>query len=235
VNEFLTTAREILLDRADYVAIGIVTAMLLIPRARFVRLCALLFAGLQLFRALSLHHDQTIIIWSSILLGLALLILAWDLLGGRRARLSREEQLMVSTLLNRVPRGRAKHFIEQGFWLTGRRGDVLIREGEPVRHLYFLSEGEAGVIIADKPVGTFRGGEVIGDLTMLTSETAAATVALTGPARFWCAPAERIEPYLAVHSQLTRQIEKSIAKARAQPAEEPARLDLPASSEVAPI
>lgn len=225
MNDSVGSVHQFLLAHGDHVVLGLVTAMLLIPRSRFVRLCVLLYAGLQLYLAITGRRDETALIWAAVLLGLAALILLVDLLGGRRARLSREEQAMVSTLLHRVPRGRAKHFIEQGFWLTGRRGDVLIREGEPVRHLYFLSEGEAGVIVADRPVGMVHAGEVIGDLTMLTSETAAATVALAGPARFWCAPAERIEPYLNVHAELRRQIEKSIAKARATPPEQPGPIE----------
>jgi CRP/FNR family cyclic AMP-dependent transcriptional regulator len=223
VNE----AHQFLLAHGELVALGLISARLLIPRSRFVRLCVLLYAGLQLYLAITTRRDETVLIWSAVLLGLATLFLAVDLLGGRRARLSREEQAMVGTLLHRVPRGRAKHFIEQGFWLTGRRGDVLVREGEPVRHLYFLSEGEAGVIMADRQVGSFVAGEVIGDLTMLTAESAAATVALSGPARFWCAPAERIEPYLNVHAELRRQIEKSIAKARTVPAEAAPPIDPP--------
>ena len=124
---------------------------------------------------------------------------------------------MVAAMLNRVPKGRAKHFIEQGFWLNGRRGDILMREGEPIRHLYFLSEGEAGVIMSDKQVGLIRAGELIDDLTSLTNETASATVVLSGASRFWCAPAERIEPSLDVHTDLRRAIEKNIAKRRAMP------------------
>ena len=224
---------QTLIDNATYIGFGLVSAMLLFPRARFVRFFIALFAGLQLMRTLMTGRDETTIIWMSVVLGLAVLLLAWDLIGGRRARLSREEQAMVAAMLNRVPKGRAKHFIEQGFWLNGKRGDILVREGEPVRHLYFLSEGEAGVIMADKQVGSIRAGELIDDLTSLTNETASATVVLSGPSRFWCAPAERIEPYLDVHTDLRRAIEKNIAKRRAAPAEddaEPAGAMAPAAS-----
>ena len=113
---------QTLIENANYIGFGLVSAMLLMPRARFVRFFIALFAGLQLARTLATRHDDTTIIWMSILLGLAVLLLAWDILGGRRARLSREEQAMVAAMLNRVPKGRAKHFIEQGFWLNGKRG-----------------------------------------------------------------------------------------------------------------
>ena len=200
-----------LIENAPYVAFGLVSAMLLIPRARFIRFFVALFAGLQLTVALMTSHDQTSIIWMAVLLGLALLIMIGDLVASRRVRLSREEQSMVATLLHRVGRTRARHFIDQGFWLNGRTGDVLIREGEAVRHLYFLSEGEARVVVAGKQVGHCRAGEPVGQLALFTNETAGATVVLAGPARFWCAPIERLEPYLDAHAALRRAIERNVS------------------------
>ena len=40
------------------------------------------------------------------------------------------------------------YLIDQGLWLTGTKGDVLTREGEPVDHLYYLADGEARVMSA---------------------------------------------------------------------------------------
>jgi CRP-like cAMP-binding protein len=211
---------EMLTDHADYIAFGLVSAILLMPRARFVRFFVALYAGILLARALMTDRDQTVIIWMSVLLGIALLLLIVDIFWGSRARLSREEQAMASTLLHRVNRGRARHFIDQGFWLNGRAGDVLIKEGEPVRHLYFLSDGEARVSMAGKQVGFCRSGQLVGEFTLFTHETASATVILAGPARFWCAPVERLEPYLRVHESLRRAIQNNVASGTASAAAE---------------
>ena len=42
-----------------------------------------------------------------------------------------------------------------------------------------------------RQVGTCRAGDLIGEVTVLSGEQASATVILTGPARFWCAPGQR--------------------------------------------
>ena len=38
-------------------------------------------------------------------------------------------------------RAQARRLIDQGMWIDGRSGDVLIREGEPAAQLYYLASG----------------------------------------------------------------------------------------------
>ena len=75
----------------------------------------------------------------------------------------------------------------------------MTREGEPVDHLYYLAEGEARVLSMGQQVGLCRPGDLIGELTVLSGETASATVILNTPARFWCAPADDLRPYVEAH------------------------------------
>src|SRR6185436_9693956 len=104
-----------------------------------------------------------------------------------------------------------RHLIDQGLWLSGKAGDVLTREGEPVDHLYYLAEGEARVISMGSQVGLCRPGDLIGELTVLSGETASATVTLNTPARFWCAPADDLRPYVEAHEDIRRAIEHGFA------------------------
>ena len=126
-------------------------------------------------------------------------------------RFTAEEKAMVDTLFNELPRSRARHLLDQGVWLTGKAGDVLTREGEPVDHLYYLAEGEARVISTGSQVGLCRPGDLIGELTVLSGETASATVILNTPARFWCAPADDLRPYVEAHEDIRRAIEHGFA------------------------
>jgi CRP-like cAMP-binding protein len=114
-------------------------------------------------------------------------------------------------LFAELPRNRARHLIDQGLWLSGKAGDVLTREGEAVDHLYYLAEGEARVVMTGSQVGTCRPGDLIGELTVLSGETASATVILNTPARFWCAPAEDLRPYVEAHEDIRRAIEHGFA------------------------
>lgn len=122
-----------------------------------------------------------------------------------------DERAMLDRLFTELPKSRARHLIDQGLWLAGKAGDVLTREGEPVDHLYYLAEGEARVIALGSEVGLCRAGDLIGELTVLSGETASATVILNTPARFWCAPADDLRPYVDAHEDVRRAIEHGFA------------------------
>lgn len=149
--------------------------------------------------------------WSGALAGLCLVLVGRHLWTGRNVRFNPDERAMVDTLFGELPGSRARHLIDQGVWLNGKEGDVLTREGEPVDHLYYLAEGEARVLSTGIEVGLCRRGDLIGELTVLSGETATATVILTTPARFWCAPADDLRPYVEAHDDIRRAIEHGFA------------------------
>ena len=62
-------------------------------------------------------------------------------------------------------------------------------------------------------VGVCRAGDLIGELTVLSGETASATVILNGPARVWCAPAANLRPYVEANEDIRREIEHGFATA----------------------
>jgi hypothetical protein len=210
-----------LVAHADYVRFGLLTALLLFSRGRFVRLVVALLAGLELAYGLATGADQTTIIWTSVLLGLSVVIILIGIIAYGGARLSNEEQAMSSRLLKGMGRGRARHFMDQGYWLNGNPGEVLLREGEPVMQFCYLAAGEARVLMAGRPIGFCRSGDVIGGMTFFSEQEAAATVVLATRARFWCAPAERLKPYLDAHPEMRRMLERSIGEPAPEPVEEP--------------
>jgi hypothetical protein len=156
-------------------------------------------------------RDRVSLVWSILLLAACLALLGRRLWENRSVRFSAEEQAMLDRLFTELPRSRARHLIDQGLWLSGKAGDVLTREGETVDHLYYLAEGEARVISMGSQVGLCRPGDLIGELTVLSGETASATVILNTPARFWCAPADDLRPYVETHDDVRRAIEHGFA------------------------
>jgi hypothetical protein len=145
--------------------------------------------------------------WGVLLLG-SLALLGKRLLENSKVRFTPEEEQMLKGVFSNVARSRARHLLDQGFWLSGREGDTLTREDEPVTHLYYLSSGEARVMSHGSQVGRCRPGDLIGEVTVLSGDQASATVVLTGPARFWCAPANVLRPYLQTHDDVRRAIEQ---------------------------
>ena len=148
-----------------------------------------------------------------LLLAVNLMLLARRLHRDRSARFTPDEEAMVAALLPGLEPARARHLLDQGFWLSGERGDVLTREDEPVGHLYYLAAGEARVLSQGRQVGTCRAGDLIGEVTVLSGEQASATVTLDGPARFWCAPADVLRAYLQAHDEVRHALEHGFAMA----------------------
>lgn len=146
-----------------------------------------------------------------LLLATTLMLLARRLLSNKRVRFTAEEEPMIAHLLAGLSPSRARHLLDQGFWLSGHAGDVLTREEEPVGHLFYLASGEARVTSHGMQVGMCRAGDLIGEITVLSGERATATVTLTGPARFWCAPANVLRPYLEAHEAVRHALEHGFA------------------------
>jgi CRP-like cAMP-binding protein len=183
--------------------LGVITSRIDRLRA-FVAAASLIgFAHAAIFRG-----DYVASFWWALLLAASLLLLVKRLLDRARVRFSPEEEMMLKGVLAGLPRSRARHLLDQGFWLSGREGDTLTREDEPVSHLFYLASGEARVMSHGRQVGACRAGDLIGEVTVLSGEQASATVVLDSPARFWCAPANVLRPYLEAHDDVRRVLEQ---------------------------
>lgn len=153
------------------------------------------------------------IIWMALLLGAWLLMLWADHHQGTRMRFSDAEEAMRRTYLAGLPRGAARQFIDQGLWLRGQVGDQLTCEGAPVANLYYLVSGEACVISQGRQVGICRAGDLIGEATILSGDAATASVTVSAPAEFWCAPTPALRRFLDDHEGLRSAIERSFSNA----------------------
>lgn len=192
---------------------ALLVAAILAARIFWTRLLVACAAGMALLHALVWTGDRVTAGWMAVLLAACLFLVARTLYERRSVPFTQDEKGMLDTMVAGLSRSRARHLIDQGLWLTGKEGDVLTREGDPVDHLYYLAEGEAIVTSMGQRVGICRAGDLVGEITVLTGEKASATVTLTGPARFWCAPAEDLRPYVEAHEDIRRAIEHGFATA----------------------
>ena len=187
----------------------LIVAMLM-PKPHLMRLLVAAAAVVGIGHAFWVR-DWVSLAWMAALLAACLATLGRRLWENRTVRFTAEEQAMLDRLFTELPRSRARHLLDQGLWLSGKAGDVLTREGERVNHLYYLAEGEARVVSMGSQVGTCRAGDLIGEITVLSGEKASATVTLNTPARFWCAPADDLRPYVEAHDDIRRAIEHGFA------------------------
>src|SRR3546814_15572374 len=112
----------------------------------------------------------------------SLLVLGRRLAENARTRFTVEEEAMLAGVLSALPRSRPRHLLDQGFWLSGREGDVLTREEEEVTQIVYLSSGWARVMRHGKGGGTGNAGDHIGEVTGLSGDEANAKGILEGHA-----------------------------------------------------
>ncbi|HST35453.1 MAG TPA: cyclic nucleotide-binding domain-containing protein [Allosphingosinicella sp.] len=206
MDAMLTTPGALLLQ-FGFLMLGIAVVA---PKLSHVRLL-IGAAALAWLVAAILVRDPVNMGWSAVLLALCLVMSGRGLWSNTMVRFSEDEKQMYDRLFSELPRNRARHLFDQGIWLTGKEGDTLTYEGALVSHLYYLAEGEARVLSQGQQVGLCHPGDLIGELTVLSGENASATVILTTPARFWCAPAEDLRPYVEAHEDVRRALEHGFA------------------------
>ena len=157
--------------------------------------------------------QPALLFWNVLLLFVNLVLLLQFMRSNAAVRFTPDEEPMLKALLNELPSARARHFLDRGLWLTGKAGETLIRQGEPVTHLFYIADGEAEVTSDGKAVGRVGQGDLVGEVTVLSGETASATVTLQTAARMWCAPAQTLRLYLDAHHDVRHAVEMSFAAA----------------------
>lgn len=193
------------------VYIGIFAAVLLslIVRSRFASHVLLGAAGaLGLFYGWWAHGLLGIVVPALVLLVAAVQVSS-DLNADRSAKFSDEESVMAEKALPGLRKSQARRLIDQGFWMDGRAGDVLIEEGQDVGQLYYLASGAAEVHANEHLVGHIGPGQLVGEATVLGESAAIATVTLTQPSRVWCAQGDALNDYLVANPEARHALEHS--------------------------
>jgi hypothetical protein len=190
-----------------YIAIFAAALVALLARSRLVTHVMLGIAGAAgLLYGFSAHGLLGVVLPFLILI-VAAVQAASGLVANRSAKFDADEKQMVSGPLAGLGRAQARRLIDQGIWMDGRTGDVLIREGEPAAQLYYLATGAGDVHSRGNLVGRIVPGQLVGEATVLGESAAIATVTLTQPSRFWCAQGRALNAYLAANPDARHALE----------------------------
>ena len=198
--------------------IGIFAAVLvaLIARSRMVVHVMLGIAGaLGLVYGASAHGMMSVILPFLILIVAGVQVVS-ALGANRAAKFNPEEQAMIEGPLAGLGKAQARRLIDQGMWMDGRAGDVLIREGEPAAQLYYIAKGGGDVHSHGHLVGRVVPGQLVGEATVLGEAAAIATITLTEPSRFWCAHGRSLNAYLAANPDARHALEHGFTVALRQ-------------------
>lgn len=153
----------------------------------------------------------TLLILAILIVNLGLIARLW--LSRRNVRFSGEEQQLRSRHFDGLDVVAARALIDQGHWISARRGEVLIHENEAAPCLFYLSEGTATVRREGRDVGVLGDGALIGEATVLDGAHATGTVVLTSDSRLWFIPAAALRAYLAVNPGVAGALHDGFARA----------------------
>lgn len=189
-------------------------ASMLSSRIYWLRVGVVGAALTEIAFALLISNDMAALFWMVLLLAVSLIQLVRLMLADRTAVFTDDEQQMVRSVFRELDSQDARKLLDKGFWIDGGEGRELIQEGSAVSHLYYLAKGKAEVRSAGNTVGHCKSGDLIGEGTVLTSETATGTVTLTENSHLWCVPAPVLQDYLeknvAVRSVIDRRISEAL-------------------------
>lgn len=163
--------------------------------------------------AVGFAGDLGLAFWFAVMFVVGASMLTRYLMAERSSRFTVEEEALRSSFMSEMTRANARHLMDQGNWITGRAGEVLINEGEAISHLFYLFDGDADISYNHQPVGHVQSGDLIGDATALSGEPATGTVRLTKDSRFWCVSAPKLRQYLDLHPDARTVIERQINSA----------------------
>lgn len=185
-----------LVARIDHVRLGLaVAALLALPVAIFG------WQGL----------GYTLLILAILIVNLALIARLW--LRNAQVKFTPEEEELRRAHFDGLPLTTARALIDQGHWITARRGEVLIRENQAAPSLFYLSDGTATVQRDGNDVGAVADGALVGEATVIDGSNATGTVVLTSNARLWFVPAAALRAYLAANPDVAAALHEGFARA----------------------
>lgn len=182
--------------RADHRRLGLATAALFaLPIAIFH------WSGI----------GYTLLLLAILLVNLAFAARHW--LRDMQITFSGEEQELRRQHFARLSPADARGLIDQGHWISARRGEVLIRENQAAPSLFFLAEGAALIQRDGVDVGVLDDGALIGEATVIDGTHATGTVTLSANARLWFVPAAALRAYLAANPAIAGTLHEGFARA----------------------
>ena len=181
--------------RIDYVRIGLAAA-------------ALVALPLALFRG---PDVGSLLVLAILVVNIGILGRLW--LRGAKVQFSAEEDELRRQHFSSLGALVARDLIDQGHWISAKRGEVLIRESQAAPSLFYLAEGHATILRDGLEVGKLTDGALIGEATVLDGTNATGTVLLASNSRLWFVPAAALRAYLAANPGIAGTLHEGFARA----------------------
>lgn len=131
-------------------------------------------------------------------------------LGRSRMKIGADEEPIVEALVPGLPSDRARVLLSLGEWRELGPGQALTTEGQPVRWLAYVAEGNCVVERDGERVASLGPQSLIGEMTFLSGAPATATVRTVGTTRIFRFEVRQLRRALERHEDIRAALEHNL-------------------------
>jgi hypothetical protein len=175
----------------------------------WLRVIAIVAGALRIFIRAFVVFDPVTVLWESVLLLVnigQLFLIWWD---SRHTHHDENEKHLLGTVVPGLPGKPSRQLLALADWRHVAPGSELMREGEPVPSLLFVSEGAARIERQGELVAICARGDFLGEMSFINGGGATATVIADRPMLIAAFDADRLRQLTATQRDLQHALEAS--------------------------
>jgi len=128
----------------------------------------------------------------------------------RRLRYMKELHLLSQGAFASLTREQLAQLVKVGSWRTLEPGTQVTREGEPVKELLLICDGQMVVESQGRTVTRLHGGSLVGELALLSGSTASATVTAERITRAFILEMEKLRKLVRVDELVASAVDRVV-------------------------
>lgn len=203
-------------DAALLVAGILLVASFAMTSMRWLRIIALVAGAAALFWAIVTGPGSLVVVLIAafvIVNGGQLLMM---ILRTRQHHLSAEERELLEGVLQVQEPEQQRRLLGLMRWQDARPDDVLMQQGQARPPLIYLASGAAAIELDGAVVGVCGSGDFLGEMSMVTGETASATVRVTHAVRIARFDRDALAQFTATLPEMKRAFDAALNRGMAQ-------------------
>jgi hypothetical protein len=128
----------------------------------------------------------------------------------RRLRYMKELHLLSQGAFASLTREQLAQLVKVGSWRTLEPGTQVTREGEPVRELILVCDGQMVVESQGRTVTRLHGGSLVGELALLSGNAASATVTVERITRAFILEMEKLRKLVRADDLIASAVDRVV-------------------------
>lgn len=130
----------------------------------------------------------------------------------RKGTMTREERALIEQVLQVEEPAQQRRLLDVISWRDADAGEVLMRQGQKAPPLIYVASGRVDVEHDGLLVGSCGGGDFLGEMSLVSGETASATVKVALPARIAVFDREGLQRLITGLPEMARALDHTLNK-----------------------